>query len=70
MNKYELTRVYREYLNDISDMRYRRPYAQEKGILHGLGIALGHDWETVERDIKKALGREYDAMPGQIQLAM
>ena len=69
MNKYELARVYREYLDDISDT-YRRPHAHFKGVLHGLGIALGYDYETVERDITRAAGREYGAMPGQIQLAI
>ena len=70
MSKQEIAQVYRGYLDDISDIRYRPPYAHEKGVLHGLGIALGYDYETVERDIRRARGRDYDPMQGQIRLAM
>ena len=79
MNTRKVARLYNDYLTDIAEMnkkRFSRSYEHCRGLIHGLGISLGLDYETVERDIARATGHEYeygiltDIMPGQLQLAL
>lgn len=71
MTRAELTQQYHSYLDSIDETpsnRYSFKYAHYQGILHGLGIALDYDYETVEEDIARAARQE--PMTEQIRLAI